>query len=102
MARRRPSLYLVPAILLALLFVAIPGLPLGLPPEILGFWDGLVAPLRTPVTAFWWHYVRGGDQQPLFNALTYLTMVVILVLPWVLVRWLWIRRRRAGGAGLFH
>lgn len=95
MARRRPSLYLVPAILLALLFVAVPSLPLGLPPAIIDVWDGLVSPIRTPVTQFWWQYVRGGDQQRLFNALTYLTMVAILVIPWIAIRFYWIRRQRA-------
>lgn len=96
MRRRRPSLYLLPAILLALLFVAIPSLPLEwLPPNIISAWDGLVAVIRTPVTQFWWQYVRGADQQPLFNTLTYLTMVAILVIPWIAIRLYWIRRQRA-------
>jgi hypothetical protein len=99
MARnRRPSLYLFPAILLALIFVIVPGLPFDiLPDNVREVWDGLVAPIRNPVTHFWWGYIKGATQQPLFNLVSYLTQVAILVTPWVIIRLLWIRRQRAAG-----
>lgn len=64
----------------------------SIPDAIFDVWDGLLRPLREPVTRFWWHYFNRLDQQPLFQLSTLLTQAVAITLVITAIRWIWQRR----------
>lgn len=63
-----------------------------IPDGLFDLWDGLLRPLREPVTGFWWHYFNRLDQQPLFQLSTLLTQALLITLVLEAIRWIWRHR----------
>jgi hypothetical protein len=64
----------------------------SIPDGLFDAWDGLLRPLRDPVTQFWWQYFNRLDQQPLFQLSTLLTQALAITLLITAIRWVWQRR----------
>lgn len=80
-------------LIVALLFLVLPmAVRDSVPDTLFNLWDGIVAPLRQPVNAFWWQYFHRYDQQPLFQLSTLLTQALIITLAVETVLWIWRRR----------